>query len=238
MARYLNFFVSLFIFILALPIILISILAVYLNDFGNPIYSARRVGKNFKEFKMLKIRTMIINAEHTGINSTSNNDKRITKIGKIIRKFKIDELLQLLNVLNGEMNIVGPRPNVWADVNKYNNIEKKILTIKPGITDISSIIFSDEGSILKSSKNPDITYDQLIRPWKSRFCLIYIKEQSTSFDLYIVYLTILSLINKKLALNQLKKSLSKLGLKGKILDIAQRKIKLEPSDPPEKDESY
>ena len=238
MPRFLNFILAFLFFILVLPIILISILAVYLNDFSNPIYSASRVGKNFKEFKMLKIRTMIINAEKTGINSTSDNDQRITKIGSLIRKFKIDELLQLLNVLRGEMNIVGPRPNVWADVSKYNNTEKKILTLNPGITDISSIVFSDEGAILSSSKDPNSTYDQLIRPWKSRFCLIYLEKQSLIFDLKIIYLTILSLINKNYALHNLKNTLSKFGVKGKILDVTQRKIKLEPSNPPEKDELF
>jgi lipopolysaccharide/colanic/teichoic acid biosynthesis glycosyltransferase len=120
-----------------------------------------------------------------GVDSTSSSDNRITPIGKIVRKFKLDELPQLFHVLTGKMSLVGPRPNVWNDVKIYTKEEKELLSIKPGITDFSSIIFSDEGDILSNYKNPDLKYNQLIRPWKSRLGTILHKKKKHSFG-YIV----------------------------------------------------
>ena len=115
---------------------------------------------------MYKLRTMIINADSTGVDSTSSNDNRITSVGKFIRKFKIDEISQLINVLLGDMSLVGPRPNVLREILMYTDLEKELLTVKPGITDFASIVFSDEGEILSDSDDPDIDYNQLIRPGK------------------------------------------------------------------------
>ena len=120
--------------------------------------------KNFRNFKLLKIRSMISNADKSGVSSTSSNDSRITSIGKIIRKFKMDEILQLINVIRGEMSLVGPRPQILSEVKMYSDFEKNLLSIKPGITDFSSIIFSDEGDILKNSSDPNKDYNKLIRP--------------------------------------------------------------------------
>ena len=151
---------------------------IWLSDFNSPFYVSSRVGKDNKPFKLIKLRSMIINADKTGIDSTSKSDNRITKVGKIIRKFKLDELCQLFNVLLGEMSLVGPRPNVKREVDLYSDIEINLLNVKPGITDFSSIVFSDEGDILDGAENPDLRYNQLIRPWKSRLGLIYIKNSS------------------------------------------------------------
>ena len=120
---------------------------------------------------MIKLRSMIVNAEKSKVDSTSSNDPRITKIGKIIRKLKLDELSQLFNVFIGEMSLVGPRPNVKRETDLYTKVEKNLLSVKPGITDFASIIFSDESEILKNVDDPDISYNQLIRPWKSRLGL-------------------------------------------------------------------
>ena len=111
---------------------------------------------------------MIINADSSGVDSTSATDSRITSIGHVIRRFKLDELTQLWNVFLGDMSLVGPRPNVRKETDLYTIPEKLLLTVRPGITDISSIIFSDEGDILANKKDPDLAYNQLIRPWKSR----------------------------------------------------------------------
>ena len=127
---------------------------------------------------MIKLRSMIVNAEKSKVDSTSSNDPRITKIGKIIRKLKLDELSQLFNVFIGEMSLVGPRPNVKRETDLYTEVEKNLLRVKPGITDFASIIFSDESEILKNVDDPNISYNQLIRPWKSRLGLFYIKKQS------------------------------------------------------------
>ena len=126
---------------------------------------------------MVKIRSMIINADKTGVDSTSSDDMRITSVGKVIRKLKLDELSQLWNVLIGDMSLVGPRPNVKSETDLYTKIEKNLLNVKPGITDFSSIVFSDEGDILSGSDDPDLLYNQLIRPWKSRLSLFYIEKR-------------------------------------------------------------
>ena len=114
---------------------------------------------------------MIVKADKSKVDSTSANDPRITKVGAIIRKLKLDELTQLFNVFKGEMSFVGPRPNVERETNLYSNKEKELLKVKPGITDFSSIVFSDESEILKDHQNPDIAYNQLIRPRKNYLAL-------------------------------------------------------------------
>ena len=164
--------------ILLFPIILIACIGIYLQDQHSPFYIAKRTGKNNKNFNMIKLRSMIVNAEKNKVDSTSSNDPRITKIGRFIRKLKLDELSQLFNVFIGEMSLVGPRPNVNRETDLYTEVEKNLLRVKPGITDFASIIFSDESEILKNVDDPDISYNQLIRPWKSRLGLFYIKKQS------------------------------------------------------------
>ena len=131
---------------------------------------------------------MINNADKSGISSTSVNDKRITSIGKFIRKFKIDEILQLVNVIKGDMSLVGPRPQIPSEVELYSEYEKNLLSIKPGITDFSSIIFSDEGEILKDSLDPNQDYNKLIRPWKSKLGIFYINNRDNFIDLQLLFL--------------------------------------------------
>ena len=139
---------------------------------------------------------MIVNAESSGVDSTSSNDSRITKLGSYLRKFKLDEIPQLINVLFGQMSLVGPRPNVKRETDMYTNEEKLILNIRPGITDFS-IVFSDEGEILKGSKDPDLDYNKLIRPWKSRLAIFYIKNSTILIDIKIIYITVYSLFSIK-----------------------------------------
>ena len=162
MTRIFNIFLSLLGLMLVSPILLIFILLIYFQDKSSPFYIAPRVGRNKKIFNIIKLRSTTINADKNGVNSTSINDNRITKLGHIIRKYKIDELTQLWNVLSGDMSLVGPRPNVLKDVNLYTNEEIELLTVEPGITDFSSIVFSDEGKILENKENPDLSYNQLI----------------------------------------------------------------------------
>ena len=176
MKRIVDLILSFFALLFISPILIIFVILIFLEDQQNPFYIAKRVGKGGVNFKMIKLRSMVVNADKSGVDSTSANDSRITKIGKKVRKYKLDELTQLWNVFLGDMSLVGPRPNVQRDVDLYTDIEKKLLTVKPGITDFSSIVFSDEGDILKEKDDPDLAYNQLIRPWKSRLGLIYIKN--------------------------------------------------------------
>lgn len=205
---------------------------VWINDFGNPFYTAMRVGKDGKPFKMFKLRSMIVNADKTGVDSTSNNDMRITKIGKFIRKFKMDELSQLINVLMGDMSLVGPRPNVQRETDLYTKSEKRLLLVRPGITDISSIVFSDEGEILSNSKDPDIDYNQLIRPGKGYLGIFYIENQSFLLDIKLIFITLITIFNRNLALKNVSKLLKKYNASESLIKIAERKEKLVPSPPP------
>ena len=149
--------------IVASPVLCPVIFLVWRQDKQSPFYVAPRVGKNGIPFKMVKLRSMIVNADRSGVDSTSVNDQRITKVGHFIRRSKLDELTQLWNVLIGDMSLVGPRPNVRRETDLYTKLEQKLLTVKPGITDFASIVFSDEGDILKDVEDPDIAYNQLIR---------------------------------------------------------------------------
>ena len=209
------------------PIVFITVFSVWLYDFHNPFYTPMRMGKNMIPFKMFKFRSMVINADKSGVTSTSVSDNRITPIGNIIRKLKLDEILQLINVFRGNMSIVGPRPQVIEHVvNEYTDIEKKLLTVKPGITDISSIIFSDEGEILSDYTDPDLAYNQLIRPWKSRLGSLYIENQNTLLDFNLIFLTIIAFIAKEKALKSIGKILLKLNAGEELINISQRKEKL------------
>lgn len=232
MKRIVDFTFSLIGIIVFSPIIIILSILIWFQDFHNPFYIANRVGKNFKLFKMIKFRSMIVNADSTGVDSTSSNDKRITKLGSFVRKFKLDELPQLFNVLIGQMSLVGPRPNVKRETDLYTSEEKLILSIRPGITDFSSIVFSDEGEILKDSKDPDLDYNQLIRPWKSRLAIFYVQNSNFIIDLKIIYLTIYSLINKKWVLNKIAENLKSKNANFELIQVAKREKKLIPTPPP------
>jgi lipopolysaccharide/colanic/teichoic acid biosynthesis glycosyltransferase len=230
--RIFDFLVSFIALIIFSPLLLTVIFLVWINDFSNPFYIAERVGKNESFFKMFKLRSMIVDADKSGVDSTSNNDMRITRIGKFIRKFKMDELSQLINVLIGDMSLVGPRPNVKRETDLYTKIEKKLLSVRPGITDISSIVFSDEGEILENSEDPDLDYNQLIRPGKGYLGLFYIEKRSFFLDIKLIFLTVLAIINKKLALIYISKLLKKHNASDFLINIVERKEKLVPSPPP------
>ena len=186
-----------------------------------------------KPFRMIKIRSMIINADSSNVSSTSNNDNRLTSIGKIIRRYKLDELSQLINVFIGDMSFVGPRPQVINHVlNEYTEKEKQILNIKPGITDFSSIIFSDEGEILSNSKNPDLDYNQLIRPWKSRLAIFYLNNRNIIIDFQLIVFTLISIYSRDIALKLVSRKLDSLGAEKALVNLSTRKFPLEPKSPP------
>ncbi len=144
-----------------------------------------------------------------GFQSTSVNDARILKVGRFIRSTKLDELPQILNILLGHINFVGPRPNVKDEVNKYVKLEQRLLKFKPGITDFSSIVFSDEGQILSNSTDPDLDYNLLIRPRKNILALLYFQDRNFLSDFYIIVLTLLNIFNRKLTLNLIYKFMNK-----------------------------
>lgn len=231
-----DLFLSSILFILFLPLLIIFPFLIWYQDRSNPFYIANRVGKNGRLFKMIKFRTMIFNADKTGIDSTAINDNRITKLGHFIRRYKIDEIPSLINILKGEMSFVGPRPNVKRETDLYTNEEKILFNMKPGITDFSSIVFSDEGEILKNSENPDLDYNQLIRPWKSRLGIFYVLNHNFFMDLNILFLTIFMLINREYVLYRVHQVLSKRIEDDQLLNVLKRKVPLNPYPPPGSDE--
>ena len=178
------------------PLYFLISLLIFITSPGPVIYKGSRAGIYGSEFKIYKFRTMVINAEKIGGFSTAKNDKRLIKYGRFFRKYKLDELPQLFNVLKGDMSFVGPRPQVFYYTNKYKGENKNILNVKPGITDLSTISFSDMDSVL-GSLNVDKYYEENIEPKKNKLRLDYVKNISFGLDIKILFLTVFTLVGIK-----------------------------------------
>lgn len=183
-------------FLFLSPFLFFIALRIRQEDSGPVFYRGERVGLHGKPFRIFKFRTMVVDAERLGASSTSDDDQRITNIGKFLRKYKLDELPQLINVLIGDMRLVGPRPEVKKFTDMYTKEEMAILSVRPGITDWASIWNSDEGAILVGSTDPDRDYLEKIRPEKIRLQLKYVSEKSFWTDLKIILLTLKAIIFK------------------------------------------
>jgi lipopolysaccharide/colanic/teichoic acid biosynthesis glycosyltransferase len=218
--------------LLTSPILVPVIVAVWAYDRHSPFYVAPRVGRGNRLFRMVKLRSMRVNADRIGVDSTSARDPRITPIGHYIRRFKLDELTQLWNVLTGDMSLVGPRPNVERETRLYTAEEQHLLTVKPGITDFASIVFADEGDILKDQADPDIAYNQLIRPWKSRLGIFYVRHSSTLLDLKLVLWTAVAIVSRRNALQRAHDELVALRAPADLARVALRLDELRPLPPP------
>jgi lipopolysaccharide/colanic/teichoic acid biosynthesis glycosyltransferase len=218
--------------VLASPVLLPVMFLVWWQDRHSPFYIAPRVGRNDQAFRMVKLRSMVVNADKSGVDSTSANDRRITAVGRFIRRYKLDELTQLWNVFVGDMSLVGPRPNVKRETDLYTPVERRLLSVKPGITDISSIVFSDEGDILKDQPDPDIAYNQLIRPGKSMLGLLYIENQSFWLDVKLCFLTAVAILSRDKALAGVQAILQDLGAPADVIHLARRQEPLTPRPPP------
>lgn len=188
--RTIDFVFSAFALILLLPVFIL-ITVIILMESGLPVFFLQeRVGKHNKPFNIIKFRTMIRNADKLGLSISVNQDSRITSAGRFLRKFKLDELPQLINVLVGHMSIVGPRPEVRRYTDFYPDEYERILEVKPGITDYASIMFRDEAALLKSQGDAESIYVKQIMPEKIRLYKQYIEEMSFSTDLKIIFSTI------------------------------------------------
>jgi lipopolysaccharide/colanic/teichoic acid biosynthesis glycosyltransferase len=179
------------------PVIAAIAIGVKAGSKGPILYRGTRVGLNGEPFPMLKFRTMVVDADKIGGSSTPEDDPRITPIGKKLRKYKLDELPQLWNVLVGDMSFVGPRPQVQWAVDLYTPEERTILGVRPGITDEASLKFSNEAEILKGSKDPDKDYIEKIHPEKMRLSLEYVRNPSFTGDLSIIARTAGAIFNRK-----------------------------------------
>lgn len=190
MKRLFDILASLTGLIILSPFLLLISLAVVLSS-GFPVfYLQTRVGKNNKDFKLFKFRSMANNADKKGLLTVGGRDPRITSVGYFLRKYKLDELPQLFNVLFGSMSLVGPRPEVRKYVDLYNEEQKKVLSVQPGITDYASLDYINENELLAKSSNPEETYIKEVMPSKLQLNLKYINEAGLGTDLKIIFKTI------------------------------------------------
>lgn len=187
---------SLLVILLLSPVLVILSLVVYFYSPGHVIYFGKRTGFKAKQFHIFKFRTMVKNAERLGGPSTALNDSRLTRAGRLLRKYKLDELPQLFNILFGTMSFVGPRPQVECYTKLYNEEEQRIFTVKPGLTDFASIYFIDMDHVL-GAENADEVYKNEIEPKKNKLRLKYVYEKSFSTDMKILVLTFIALIGAK-----------------------------------------
>ncbi|HOZ83344.1 MAG TPA: sugar transferase [Bacteroidia bacterium] len=195
MKRCFDIIVSLIAIIILLPILLLIALWIKIDSRGSIIYKQIRVGKGGRDFGIFKFRTMHPDSDIKGLLTVGGRDPRITNAGYLLRKYKLDELPQLFNVLKGDMSLVGPRPEVRKYVSRYSDEQLKVLSVKPGITDFASIHYSNENEILAKSANPEQTYVQEIMPHKLALNLKYIQEASLMTDLKIIAATVMKIVS-------------------------------------------
>lgn len=211
MKRVTDALLSLITLLICLPVFAVIAVFIRLEDRGPVFYRSERVGKGGRMFRILKFRTMVTGADKMGPSSTAADDPRITRAGRIIRRFNLDELPQFINVLLGDMSIVGPRPQVpWA-VALYTPEEREILTVRPGITDWATIWIRDEGELLRDSTDPDGDYMEIIWPEKRRLQLEYVRNHSLWIDFQIMVKTLKVHLFDRIKIHALDRVLRKEG---------------------------
>ena len=176
------------------PALLLVAAAIKIDDPGPVFYRQVRVGRNGKEFRIFKFRTMVVDADKKGLAITVGRDSRITRMGAFLRKTKLDELAQLLNVFLGDMSFVGPRPEVPKYVNMYTPYQRQVLLVRPGITDYASIAYRNENDLLAGSEDPERMYIDVIMPDKIELNMKYLREISPLADLKLIFGTILAVV--------------------------------------------
>lgn len=193
MKRIFDIISSLLGLIILSPLLIILAFWVGLSSKGGVFYSQTRVGRGNKDFKVLKFRSMALGSDQKGLLSIGKDgrDPRVTRVGYVLRRYKLDELPQLLNVLKGDMSLVGPRPEVRKYVNLYNKAQLEVLKVRPGITDMASIAFKNENDLLAKADNPEEFYVKVIMPKKINMSLKYLNERSFLKDINIIFKTIL-----------------------------------------------
>jgi lipopolysaccharide/colanic/teichoic acid biosynthesis glycosyltransferase len=182
--------------VLLAPFLLLIAIIIKLDSKGPVLFVQNRVGKNNKDFKIFKFRTMHVQSKKKGLLTLGNKDSRITKIGYFLRRYKIDEFPQLLNILIGDMSFVGPRPELRHYVNFYTEDDMKIFEVRPGITGLASLKYRNEVELLKAAEDPETFFINVIIPDKLKFNKEYIKKQSFIFDLKLIFLTIIKVVTK------------------------------------------
>lgn len=194
MKRLCDILFSILVLTIGLPFVLIVALLILVDSKGHVLYKQSRVGQNNVDFLLYKFRTMYDGADKGSLITIGGDDARITKVGRFLRKYKIDEFPQFLNILKGEMSIVGPRPEVRKYVNMYSPEQMRVLSVRPGLTDYASIRYVNENEILAASENPEKTYIEEIMPDKLKLSLKYIDEESIGTDLRIILMTLKAIV--------------------------------------------
>lgn len=215
MKRLFDILLSLIGLLLLQPLFVAVAILIKVDSTGPVFFTQKRMGKNFRRFTIYKFRTMIVDAEEKGLRITSGRDSRITRAGRILRKFKIDELPQLFNVLKGDMSLVGPRPEVRKYVECYKENYKTILSMRPGITDISSITFRNEESILQGVDDPEHYYVYVLLPEKMKLAQEYIQHASFSYDAKLILKTLYKVIFPTYSQKQAPSSLENVSSQGR-----------------------
>ena len=192
--RLFDILLSFILIALFIPLFIIFALWIKFDSKGPVIYKQTRVGKNDRDFRLIKFRTMYPTAEKKGLITVGKKDSRITRAGIFMRRYKLDELPQLLNIFVGDMSFVGPRPEVRPYVDLYSDEQKKVLSVKPGLTDYASLEFVRENEILETYPDPEKAYIEKIMPAKLKLNLRYINEQSFLTDLKILFGTIRAIL--------------------------------------------
>ena len=195
MIRLLDIIFSILGIIILLPLFLIICLIIKADSKGGCFFIQERIGKGGKPFGILKFRTMRCGADADGLLTIGTHDRRITRVGTFLRKTKIDELPQLWNVLKGEMSIVGPRPEVEKYVLLYTEEQRRVLSVRPGITDYASIEYVNENEILSQASDPDRAYIEKVMPHKIKLSMRYLEHYCVSEYLKIIFLTLKKIIS-------------------------------------------
>lgn len=194
--RIFDIVMSVFLIVLFSPLLLATFIVIKLDSPGKALFLQDRVTQNGKIFKVFKFRTMVENAESLGSQVTTGEDPRITKCGRWLRKFRIDEIPQLFNILKGELSFVGVRPEVPKYVNKYTPEMFATLLLPAGVTSMTSIMYKDESKLLEGAENPDKTYVEEILPEKMKYNLEYIKNFNFWYDIKVMVKTVFAVIKK------------------------------------------
>lgn len=194
MIRFFDFILSLVGLVVLAPIFIVLAIWIKIDSKGPVFYKQVRVGRNGIDFGLFKFRSMVVDADKKGLITVGGLDPRITRSGYFIRKYKLDELPQLINVLLGDMSLVGPRPEVRKYVELYTDEQQKVLSVKPGITDYASIEYMDENEILGKSSDPEKTYIEEIMPEKIKYNMKYIQNKNVSEYFKIIFLTLLKIV--------------------------------------------
>lgn len=193
--RIFDLLVSVIMSVILLPLLMVLALGVKFTSKGPVFYMQERIGKNLQPFRIFKFRTMFTDADKKGLLTVGGRDPRVTSFGYFLRKYKLDELPQLFNVVLGEMSLVGPRPEVKRYVDLYSEEQKKVLEVKPGITDFASIEYSNENEILGKAADPEKMYIDEIMPAKLKLNLKYVQEKSFFVDLKIIFRTVMKILS-------------------------------------------